>query len=646
MCGIAGLVGRQAARREDAIGRLRVAREAMLHRGPDGGGEWIAPDAAVGFSHRRLAVIDPDEDAAQPMVLGSGSASVAITFNGEVFNYRELRARLDSEGIACTTTSDTEVLLRLCRHLGVPAALEVVRGMFAFAYYDGADGTVWLARDRFGEKPLYYTVQDGTLGFASELRGLRAAGCFRTDVDPRSVDLLMRRSCIGGTRTIYRDIAKLLPGHVLRVPVGSSVTVGSLRSVCYWDPVAEALDAAREPFGGDLEDACDELDDLLGGAVVAATVSDVPIGAFLSAGLDSTSVVSQMVRRGPGTVRTYTIGFPDGHRSEADEARGIAEYLGTDHTELVLSERDLLDVVPTIPDLYDEPFADSSQIPTFAVSRLARTDVTVALTGDGGDELFAGYHRYARPSRRVARAVSDAAAPLRARTVRLLDRPLRALLSRHHAGADTSVAGPWAQSERIAKLVTSLERPTLDGVYDVFVSTFNGEAIVPGVTVPSVAPLPAGATPLTRMLLADTLAYLPDDLLTKVDRAAMAVSLETRVPMLSPELFRFVHRLAPSMLISGGEHKVVLRRLLARHVPRPLWDHPKQGFGVPIDAWLRGPLSEWADDLLAAESLGRAGLVDADRVQRMWIAHRRGSANWGSQLWNVLTLQAWLDRYH
>ena len=646
VCGIVGLVGAAVGPTvPESVAMLERMCDTVTHRGPDGEGVWVSDTARVGLGHRRLAVIDLSPAAAQPMVL-DGSPTAVIAFNGEIYNFRELRTRLERRGCRFRSDSDTEVLLQSCRTLGVPDTLSSLRGMFAFAYIDESAQELWLARDRFGEKPLYYACWAGGLAFASELKALRTLDRFPTDLDPAAVEMLLRHSCVGGERCIYRVARKLLPGTALRIRLGEWIDENSISPHVYWDPLAVADQARSEPFHGSLDDAADRLDELLGASVVASTVSDVPVGAFLSGGIDSTSVVSQLVRRTDSTVNTFTIGFSAGSYSEADHARSVAKHLGTHHTELTVTAKDALSLVPCLADLYDEPFADSSQIPTHLVSRLARHDVTVALSGDGGDEFFGGYPRFwmaesawrrvqslPRPARALLAASLDRVSPERADTMaRVFGR-----------GRLRTMSGSF--DERLSKAAAMLRAERLDDVYRLFVTAFaEGSPLREPVALGGVE-LPAGGADLSRLMLRETVSYLPDDILAKVDRAAMSVSLETRIPMLTPELFTFSHQLPDAFTVGDRAGKVVLRHLLTRHVPPRLWDRSKQGFGVPLGPWLRGPLRPWAEDLLSPAALGRHGLFDTALVERLWQDHTEGRRNWGSRLWNVLSFQAWHQRW-
>lgn len=643
MCGIVGICGRAVSGGSRASEFVQRASSTLVHRGPDGSGTLVSDTLPIALGHRRLSVLDLSDAASQPMRLDSGHS---LVFNGEIYNYRLLRERLAAEGESFASSGDTEVLLRACRAWGVERTLERIRGMFAFGFLDESTDTLWLARDRFGEKPLYYGCWDGTLAFASELRALRAFPGFPTSIDLLAVEALMRHSCIGGERSIYRAVRKVRPGTAIAVSVSDDIRWEGLRHITYWDPITEARAAAGDPFRGDLDDAADELDELLGASVVGCTVSDVPVGAFLSGGVDSASVVSQLRRRSTGTVNTFTIGFGHGYRNEADSARAMARHLGSHHTELTITSQDALDLVPSLPTVYDEPFADSSQIPTFLVAQLASQSVTVALSGDGGDELFAGYPRY-RLSESMWRWTSRTPRPVRAVAAAVVgqvpDATWRRLGDRM---AQTRLrSGSGGLDERVAKLSATLAAERPDDVYRLLVTSFWERSIVMGGDSLGVETLPSGSDLLHRMTLRDTCTYLPDDILTKVDRAAMAVSLETRVPMLTPELFGLAHRLPEELLVSRDGSKLVLRHLLARHVPRDLWDGPKRGFSIPLGAWLRGPLGEWGSDLVAPSAL-KEGPLDVDKVTRLWDEHQCGRRDWGSRLWNVVMFQAWCAEHH
>lgn len=595
------------------------------------------------LAHTRLAIIDLSAAGAQPMV-SSGSPASAITFNGEIYNYRRLRADLASR-TSFASTSDTEVLLQLCRTFGPVEACRRVRGMFAFAYLDEADGTLWLARDRFGEKPLYYTVVNGSIGFSSRIDALVTLGLSRKEIDLAAVDDVLRFQCVRGERSIYRSVHKVPPGCALEVRIGTSMDGSDVRMHRYWDPAEVARAATENRFDGTLDEAVDELDAILGKVVSRSTVSDVPVGAFLSGGIDSTSVLSQLMKVGASTPHTFTIGFGSDERSEAASARRIAAHLGTDHTELDIAAADALAVIPNLPTVYDEPFADASQIPTLIVSQLASSSVKVVLSGDGGDELFGGYPRYqttAATWERIHRL------PMGVRS-----RGSQLLASVPHSAwvrADDTMrrirpsARPGDVGRKATKLSSALRAADIGDVYSAVTDQFWWLPEIDGLPSRREPPALAGLVGGEQLMVMDVASYLPDDLLVKVDRAGMAFSLETRMPLLSPELFEFAFRLPPQFKQQGENQKIVLRALLARHIPRELWDRPKQGFSVPLAAWLRGQLRAWADELIFQAPRAPEMQLVQDAVAPLWAAHLSGRQDWAGQLWSALMLLAWSNR--
>ena len=637
MCGIAGIWRLDGAAADDLAAQSRAMTDAIAYRGPDGDGHWIDAEAGIALGHRRLAIIDLTPTGAQPMASADGR--VLITYNGELYNRDEMAAELD---LPWRGTSDTEVLVEAIAKFGIDGALTRANGLFAFAAFDRASRTLHLARDRLGIKPLYWTRQGGTLAFASELKALRAVAGLRFTVDPGAVASYLRYACVPAPGTIFGEVAKLASGH--RVEASrANVTVRR-----YWDLADIARRAQQDCDRRDESEIVEELDGLLADAVRRQMVSDVPLGAFLSGGIDSSTVVALMQRAASRPVKTFSIGFSERGFDEAACAKAVARHLGTDHTELVLSAADAQSIIPQLPTIYDEPFADSSQLPTFLVSRLARRDVTVALSGDGGDEVFGGYVRYqgiarlAGATRRVPRPLLR----LAARSIELLSadtwdtivRPLPRSLKPSHAGdkirkgaALLGAAGPLDMYRRV---VSSTPHPTrfLRGVTE------------PADVVARLGDETNGLDVVGQLRLLDTLTYLPDDILTKVDRASMAVGLEARVPLLDHRVVEFAWRIPSASLIARGEGKRPLRAVLARYVPRSLVDRPKTGFGVPVGEWIKGPLRPWAEDLLSPGALAD-GLFDAAAVRR-WFAEflsGRGDAQHG--LWAVLQFQAWRRAY-
>ena len=639
MCGVCGIF-QARYRSRDLATELGDITATLRHRGPDRSAIWVADDGGVGFGHSRLAIVDLSDAGAQPMTSRDGRWT--ITYNGEIYNTKDLRRSLATVG--WRGHSDTEVLVEHIATHGVLRTLNVVKGMFAFGCWDAHESELWLARDRFGEKPLYYGVHQGAFIFASELKALRAVPGFAPDIDRRALAEYFRWTNVPAPMTIYEGVNKLPPAHFVRV--GEPAAMPEPQS--YWSATESACGAPPLPAGAG---AVDLLGEVLDQAVGAQMLADVPLGAFLSGGVDSSSVVASMQRQSSIPVRTFTVGFKERAYDESGYAAEVAAALGTDHTELVVSPEDAMSVIPDLPSIYDEPFADSSQIPTFLVSRMASEHVTVALSGDGGDELFGGYDRY-RQIDRLERIRDLLPAPARRmfgsaleclpvqtwdRLGSALPRPLVPSGLRHRAGH---------RIHKVARLFAADEAP------DVYASLMSIEAGPGGLVLgvddapPAFGGVPTGPlkelAPFERAMLIDALTYLPGDLLTKVDRASMAVSLEVRVPFLDPDLFAFAWSLSHDLRVKNGQGKWVLRELLRRSLPDHLIDRPKMGFGVPVGQWLRGPLRSWADELLDPALVRDQGLLDPSVVERRWTAHRDGHADLTFQVWSLLMFQAWL----
>ena len=638
MCGIAGLFDRAAATNVQSLDdRVAAMAATLVHRGPDDQGQWSDPAAGIAMGHRRLAIIDCSPAGRQPMISSCGR--YVMVYNGEVYNYRELARELADQGRRIRGGSDTGVLLEACAVWGVEAALGRVIGMFAFALYDREARSLTLARDRLGIKPLYWARQGNVFVFGSELKALTAAGLLDTEVDPAALAAFLRFAYVPAPYSIYRNVQKLSPGHILTIPAE-----GEARPRNYWDLRRIARDGQAAPQAETLE----ALEDLLKDAVGRRLVSDVPLGAFLSGGIDSSLVTALMQAQSPRPVKTFSIGFREGGYDESAHAKAVAVHLGTDHTELFVTPQEALDSVSELPRWYDEPFADSSQIPTLLLARLTRRHVTVALSGDGGDEVFAGYNRYLWLPR-LWRRLGATPRPFRlglAGALRALSPAAWDVLGR----ALPRGRRPRQLGDKLWKAGAALCQDSLDEAYRSVVSQWPEPArLVPGAREAEV--IPGGPElardlpdPLARMQYCDMATYLPDDILTKVDRASMAASLEARVPLLDHRVVEFAWRLPRPMLVDGGVSKAPLRRILDRYVPRSLVERPKSGFGVPLEAWLRGPLRDWADDLLSEAALGECGLLDPRPIRRAWQAHLSGRRNHQHALWCILMFQAWSRR--
>jgi asparagine synthase (glutamine-hydrolysing) len=643
MCGIAGMIDWRATVPADALRSIGSAMiETLRHRGPDAGDVWVEAEGGAMLGQRRLAIIDLSPGGAQPM--HSADRRYVITFNGEVYNHRDIRRELEAAGRALRSDSDTEVLLEACALWGVEAAIERAIGMFAFALWDRRTRTLVLARDRLGIKPLYYAASAGRVLFASQLKAFRVCPGWAPTIDTDAVVGYLRHAYIAQPSTIYREARKLPPGHLLTLRADAPP---ALR--CYWDLRALAAAGQREGAAVDAVEAVERLDALLRDAVKLRMIADVPLGAFLSGGIDSSTVVALMQAQSMRPVRTFSIGFHEGGYDEAQDAKRVAAHLGTDHTELYVEPRHALDVIPRLADWFDEPFADSSQIPTYLVSELTRRHVTVALSGDGGDELFAGYNRY-QWAARLARMVAVVPRPLRG-TAALA---MRALAPDTWNRLLAFVPRAWCPAlpgDKLHKLATLLDHPEPDAIYRRLVSQWEHPQEVALAGSEPHGPLWDEAIAsdfpdlVPRMQLLDMITYLPDDILTKVDRATMAVGLEGRVPLIDHRVVAYAWSLPLALKLRGGQSKWLLRQVLDRYVPKPLIDRPKMGFGVPIDVWLRGPLRDWAEELLAPARLEADGLLRPDPVRKAWREHVEGRRNWQDPLWTVLMLQAWRERW-
>jgi asparagine synthase (glutamine-hydrolysing) len=652
MCGIAGLFRPGGGDASALTGYAKRMTDALAHRGPDADGVWAKAAAGIAFGHRRLSILDLSEAGAQPM--HSECGRFTVTFNGEIYNHLDIRRELEAAGAAPNWRghSDTETLLYAVRQWGVAGALQRLIGMFAFALWDEHEKMLALCRDRFGEKPLFYGWCGRDLVFASELKALAVHSEWSPSLDRNALTAYMRYSYVPAPSTIWRSIKKIPSASF--VMFAADALPGSMpEPSSYWS-VKEQVVAAQGSRFADEAEATEELERLLSIAIKRQCLSDVPLGAFLSGGIDSSTIVALMQAQASQPVRTFTIGFANSAFNEADDARKVASHLGTSHTELEVDPKTAMDVIPALPLMYDEPFADSSQIPTHLVAALARRHVTVALSGDGGDELFGGYNRHVwggqlnarfgrmpTPLRRLTSALLNAVAPEPAGSLARLAQPLLpSRLQIRRAG------------DQVAKLARIIGSESFDDMYRLLCSIDSdpSQTVLQGEestdwSTEEMAKVTVPLDLLDRMTLADSLGYLTDDILQKVDRAAMAVSLETRVPFLDKDVVEFAAKIPPAMKVRAGRGKWLVRQVLYKHVPAALIDRPKAGFSIPLDDWLRGALKSWASDLLSPDRLRRQGLFDPKRVEQKLGEHMSGRRNHGYWLWNVLMAEAWHDEW-
>jgi asparagine synthase (glutamine-hydrolysing) len=650
MCGLTGFWQPAGAPRAAMETLARQMAERLAHRGPDDTGEWANEKAGVAFGHRRLSIVDLSREGHQPMFSASGR--FVIAFNGEIYNFRDVRTALERDGAAPVWRghSDTEVMLAAFERWGVEGALQRLVGMFAFALWDARQWVLHLARDRLGEKPLYYGFVARDFVFGSELKALLAYPGFAPRIDRRALAAYVQLACVPAPMSIYEGIYKLPPGCVLSLDANQLSARALPEPRAYWS-LANAVERGAEPFRGTPEEAADLLELRLREAVAGQMVADVPLGAFLSGGVDSSTVVALMQAQSDSPVRTFSIGFAEQDYDEARHAKRVASHLGTAHTELYVTPQEALAVVPKLSQIYDEPFADSSQIPTFMVSQLARRHVTVSLSGDAGDELFGGYNRY-RWGEAIRRRVGWLPPAGR--------KALSGAITSVPPGAWDGVVGtlsfalpermrPKAAGDKLHKLARLLGGDNEVQLYEALVSHWPADLVVGASQTAApwtLHPLPDRLRTLPeRMMILDALGYLPDDILVKLDRASMAVSLESRVPLLDHRVVELAWRLPLDMKIRDGQSKWLLRRVLYRHVPRELIERPKMGFSIPLDSWLRGPLRDWADSLLDPARLAHEGFFRPEPIRERWAEHLSGARNWQHYIWIVLMFQAWLERW-
>jgi len=650
MCGIAGFWRNSTDQSADWLERTALEMaNTLVHRGPDDSGTWVEAEVGVAFGHRRLSIIDMSNAGHQPMISADGR--YVITYNGEVYNFRELRKQLEKLGHKFRGHSDTEVMLGSFIQWGVKQSVKRFNGMFAFAVWDRRDRLLWLARDCIGEKPLYYGVQSGAFFFASELKAIRAHPEFKPEINRDALASFLRFSYVPASWSIYRGIHKLLPGHFIQI----KSPVENHKSEPYWSLESVVQKGQQNPFSGSEEVAIDELEKRLQKTISSRMVSDVPLGAFLSGGIDSSTVVALMQSQCEQPINTFTIGFHEKEFNEAVHAKKVAQHLGTNHTELYITPKEARDVVPKLPEMYDEPFADSSQIPTHLISTLARQHITVALSGDGGDELFAGYNRYLiaeklwKVAGRIPNVLKNRTADLMAgvtpESVEQFYRKLEIILPQKMkvslptekfyklAHALRATATPKAIYKRIVSIIHSPEQLLTSGneLVTVLDDSTSWEKI--------------DDTVLTMVYL-DLMTYHPDDILQKVDRAAMSVGLEIRVPYLDHNLVEFIMSLPLKMKIRNGSSKWILKQVLYRHLPQELMDRPKMGFAVPVGDWIKESMREWTEDLISKKRIEKEGYFNSKAVDELWRQHLSGKFNRGHELWNILMFQSWIDAWH
>ena len=648
MCGIAGILDcTYQTSKEHLKQNIMDMTNTMVNRGPDSAGYWVDDQVGIALGHRRLAIIDLSAEGQQPMVSSSGR--YVMSFNGEVYNYKTLRNNLESKGYPFRGHSDTEVALASIEYWGLEQAVQKFVGMFAFALWDKQSLKLYLVRDRLGEKPLYYGWVRKNFLFASELKALTVHPDFGAEIDRNALALYLRYNCIPAPYSIYKGIYKLLPGCILTItPDQPGITPDP---IVYWSMRCVAERGNHSLFTGSEQEAISQLDELLKDSVKSKMMSDVPLGAFLSGGIDSSTLVALMQAQSSKPIKTFTIGLHESDYNEAQHAKRIAGHLGTDHTELYLNPQDIINVIPRIPTLYDEPFADSSQIPSYLVAQMARQHVTVALSGDGGDELFAGYNRHAWIPR-IWNKTGWIPLPLRKLLTGCLQSKSPAQWNGIYKTFEKFLPSQYRQrvpGDKLHKLAGVLASKNPQEMYYGLVSHWrNPEGIVIGSTEPETVVTDnrrwASLDGLVEQIMfLDSVSYLPDDILVKVDRACMGVSLESRAPYLDHRVVEYAWRLPISMKLKDGQSKWILRQVLYKYVPQELTDQPKMGFGIPLDSWLREPLRDWAGFLLDAKRLREEGFFQPEPIREKWQEHLSGQRNWQHHLWDILMFESWLE---
>lgn len=651
MCGIVGILDPlKKMPSGDLIRHIKNMTVKIAHRGPDADGYWLDSRGGIGLGHRRLAILDLSIEAAQPM--HSADGRYVLVFNGEIYNFKTLGRELTSLGYKFRGHSDTEIMLAAFSSWGVQKAMGRFEGMFAFGLWDLEKTVLYLGRDRLGEKPLYYGWQKDVFLFGSELKAMQAFPDWNGEINRDALVPFLKFGYIPAPQSIFAGMWKLSPGHFLEIPF-QTVPGSELRPVPYWS-LRNVADWAKEnPFRGSESEAEAKLEGMLKGIVSRQMVSDVPLGAFLSGGVDSSLIVALMQASSEKPVKSFTIGFNEKEYDEAHYARAVAKHLGTEHTELYLGPDKALEVIPHLPEIYDEPFADVSQIPTYLISWMTRQHVSVSLSGDGGDELLAGYHRYF-----LGRRFDSMSKWLPWGVRRFLAASIKSLVPGmpKWALAPASILIPpglksGLVGDKLLKLADVMSLETPEKMYLSAMSIWKDPfSMVIGASRLSDSVFGEGSKGIAsfteKMLYFDTSIYLPDDVMVKVDRASMSVGLEARAPFLNHELMEFSWTLPMSMKMRNGQGKVILKNILKKYVPQNLIDRPKMGFGVPIGSWLRGPLKDWAEDMLCEKRMKEEGYLNPKEIRHRWHEHQAGVRNWHFQLWNVLMFQAWLRNQH
>jgi asparagine synthase (glutamine-hydrolysing) len=646
MCGISGFITKEYLPADNYDNILDSFNESLAHRGPDASGKWYDEENKIGLAHRRLSILDLSVAASQPMISDNGN--YVIVFNGEIYNHLEIRNKLSIRSFK--SHSDTETLLYAFQEFGIETTLNMTVGMFALALWDRENKTLYLARDRFGEKPLYYGFSNGNFIFSSELKALKKYPNFNSDLNRESIALYFRYSYIPSPFTIYNGINKLPPGSYLKIQnLNNNSSNDNLKPIYYWNFNQIIINAQNNIFNIADNDAINLVEDQLNKTIKGQMISDVPLGAFLSGGIDSSLVVALMQNQSKNSIKTFTIGFNESNFNEAVYAKDVARHLNTDHTELYVTSKDALSVIPMLSNIYDEPFADSSQIPTYLVSKMTKSKVTVSLSGDAGDEVFGGYNRYI--------FANNIWSKFNACPYFLRNSIKHSLTSISPTKYDK--INEVFKSINISKInnlgdkiFKFSELMNCKNEYEVYLNLVSQWPNTNDLILNNHEPLsivndknkwPKLNNFTNWMMAIDTLSYLPDDILTKVDRAGMATSLETRIPFLDHNLVEMAWRLPLNMKIRNGQSKWILRQILNKYVPSELINRPKMGFGVPIDIWLRGPLKEWGSELLDYTRIKNEGYFNPEIVTNKWNEHQSGKRNWQHQIWSLLMFQSWLD---